>query len=104
MYIKGNNVYKKQNIINKSDSKIKKQFNNFSSLNRLNKANFINTSIIKNNKKEIIDTYHKTEKINKRFKNKVSVSFKYSGNNIIKSTDYDLRNISPYKKYKNDKI
>ena len=77
---------------------------NFSSLNRLNKANFLNTSIIKNNKKEIIDAYHKAEKINKRFKNKVSVSFKYSGNNIIKSTDFDLRNISPYKKYKNDKI
>ena len=104
LYIKGNNVYKKQNISNKSDPKINKNITNFSSLNRLNKANFLNTSIIKNNKKEIIDAYNKTEKINKRFKNKVSASFKYSGNNIIKSTDFDLRNISPYKKYKNSNI
>jgi superkiller protein 3 len=101
LYIKGNNVYKRQNILNKSDSKIKKN-TNFNSLNSLNKANLLNTSVIQNNKKEIIDNYNKTEKINKRFKNQVS--FKYSGNNIIKSTDYDLRNISPYKKYKNDKI
>ena len=102
MYIKGNNIYKKQNILNKSESKLKKKLTNFSSINRLNKANFINTSLIKNNKKEIIDAYNKTEKINKRFKNRVS--FKYSGNNIIKSTDFDLRNISPYKKYKNGDI